>query len=172
MSDANWSDDRVSTLSKLWTDGLSASQIAKQLGGVSRNAVIGKVHRLGLSGRGAASAPQGANTRPARQPRIRRAAPARTPRPIAPTRTAPIAAPEGPGLIDNLAHLPVHACKWPTGDTARRTRRRESGPARRGGRIGTPSSSALWPALCDGPWAEDGPAEGWPSGLAWPSGSK
>src|SRR6202012_4301010 len=51
MSDANWSDDRVSTLSKLWIDGLSASQIANQLGGVTRNAVIGKVHRLGLSGR-------------------------------------------------------------------------------------------------------------------------
>lgn len=49
MSDAQWSDDRVTTLSKLWLDGLSASQIAKQLGGVTRNAVIGKVHRLGLS---------------------------------------------------------------------------------------------------------------------------
>ncbi|MGC1301992.1 MAG: GcrA family cell cycle regulator, partial [Caulobacteraceae bacterium] len=52
-----WSDDRVATLSKLWLEGLSASQIAKQLGGVTRNAVIGKVHRFGLSGRGAPSAP-------------------------------------------------------------------------------------------------------------------
>eukprot|EP01037_Dinobryon_pediforme_P013111 gene13111-13213_t len=49
-----WTDDRVSTLKKLWLDGLSASQIAKQLGGVTRNAVIGKVHRLGLSGHRAA----------------------------------------------------------------------------------------------------------------------
>ena len=39
-------------LKKLWQDGLSASQIAAELGGVTRNAVIGKVHRLGLSGRG------------------------------------------------------------------------------------------------------------------------
>lgn len=48
----SWTDDRVGQLKKLWTDGLSASQIAAQLGGVTRNAVIGKVHRLGLSGRG------------------------------------------------------------------------------------------------------------------------
>ena len=52
-----WTDDRVANLKKLWLDGLSASQIAKQLGGVTRNAVIGKVHRLGLSGRAAPSQP-------------------------------------------------------------------------------------------------------------------
>jgi len=54
----NWTDERVELLRKLWSEGLSASQIAAQLGGVSRNAVIGKVHRLKLSSRGrAASAP-------------------------------------------------------------------------------------------------------------------
>ncbi|MFZ2103185.1 MAG: GcrA family cell cycle regulator [Oricola sp.] len=47
----SWTDERVELLKKLWGDGLSASQIAAQLGGVSRNAVIGKVHRLKLSGR-------------------------------------------------------------------------------------------------------------------------
>ena len=52
-----WTDERVELLKKLWLDGLSASQIAKQLGGVTRNAVIGKVHRLGLSGRAAPSQP-------------------------------------------------------------------------------------------------------------------
>lgn len=46
-----WTDERVDLLKKLWADGLSASQIAGRLGGVTRNAVIGKVHRLGLSGR-------------------------------------------------------------------------------------------------------------------------
>ncbi|WP_210496833.1 GcrA family cell cycle regulator [Microvirga antarctica] len=46
-----WTDERVELLRKLWTDGLSASQIATELGNVTRNAVIGKVHRLGLSGR-------------------------------------------------------------------------------------------------------------------------
>ena len=47
-----WTDERVEILKKLWQEGLSASQIAAELGGVTRNAVIGKVHRLGLSGRG------------------------------------------------------------------------------------------------------------------------
>ena len=47
----SWTDERVERLKKLWLDGLSASQIALELGGVTRNAVIGKVHRLGLSGR-------------------------------------------------------------------------------------------------------------------------
>jgi GcrA cell cycle regulator len=52
----NWTDERVEQLRKLWSEGLSASQIAAQLGGVSRNAVIGKVHRLKLSSRGRAAA--------------------------------------------------------------------------------------------------------------------
>jgi len=46
-----WTDERVELLKKLWADGLSASQIAAELGGITRNAVIGKVHRLGLAGR-------------------------------------------------------------------------------------------------------------------------
>jgi GcrA cell cycle regulator len=47
-----WTEERVEMLKRLWQNGLSASQIAAELGGVTRNAVIGKVHRLGLSGRG------------------------------------------------------------------------------------------------------------------------
>ena len=47
----SWTDERVDLLKKMWTEGQSASQIAKELGGVTRNAVIGKVHRLGLSNR-------------------------------------------------------------------------------------------------------------------------
>lgn len=50
-----WTDERVELLKKLWAEGLSASQIAGRLGGVTRNAVIGKVHRLGLSGRATSS---------------------------------------------------------------------------------------------------------------------
>ena len=55
----SWTDERVELLKKMWTEGQSASQIAKELGGVTRNAVIGKVHRLGLSNRagGPATAP-------------------------------------------------------------------------------------------------------------------
>ena len=58
----SWTDDRVELLKKLWADGLSASQIAGELGGITRNAVIGKVHRLGLSGR--AKSPSSATPRP------------------------------------------------------------------------------------------------------------
>jgi len=47
----SWTDERVERLTKMWNEGQSASQIAKDLGGVTRNAVIGKVHRLGLSNR-------------------------------------------------------------------------------------------------------------------------
>ena len=54
---ASWSGERVSALKKLWLDGLSASQIASQLGGVTRNAVLGKIHRLGLSERAVTSKP-------------------------------------------------------------------------------------------------------------------
>ena len=53
----SWTDERVEMLKKMWSDGQSASQIAKELGGVTRNAVIGKVHRLGLSNRTAGAAP-------------------------------------------------------------------------------------------------------------------
>ena len=52
----SWTDERVEILKKLWGEGQSASQIAKELGGVTRNAVIGKVHRLGLSNRATSSA--------------------------------------------------------------------------------------------------------------------
>lgn len=47
----SWTDDRIGTLKKMWQQGKSASEIAEKLGGVTRNAVIGKAHRLGLSGR-------------------------------------------------------------------------------------------------------------------------
>ena len=47
----SWTDERVETLKRMWAEGQSASQIAKERGGVPRNAVIGKGHRLGLSNR-------------------------------------------------------------------------------------------------------------------------
>ena len=61
-----WTDERVELLKKLWAEGLSASQIAGRLGGVTRNAVIGKVHRLGLSGRATSS--RSSSPRPRRTP--------------------------------------------------------------------------------------------------------
>ena len=51
-----WADEtRVDMLKKLWAEGMSCSQVAERLGGITRNAVIGKVHRLGLSGRATTS---------------------------------------------------------------------------------------------------------------------
>ena len=59
----SWTDERIELLRKLWLEGLSASQIARELAnGISRNAVIGKVHRLGMSGRVKTAAP--ASVRP------------------------------------------------------------------------------------------------------------
>lgn len=96
----SWTDERVETLKRMWSEGQSASQIAKELGGVTRNAVIGKVHRLGLSNRvgGAggkedeeevaveAPAPRVETPRPAPEPAPRAAEP---PRPAPPERPAP-----------------------------------------------------------------------------------
>jgi GcrA cell cycle regulator len=112
-----WSDERVTTLTALWLDGLSASQIARQLGGVTRNAVIGKVHRLGLGGRGAPSKPTEAPRITPPRPARPRGRPVPPPRPAPATPPAPpLAAVEGPGLVANLVHLAAHACKWPIGD--------------------------------------------------------
>jgi len=62
----NWTDERVELLKKFWAEGLSASQIAAKLGGVSRNAVIGKVHRLKLSSRGRAATATPRTKKPAK----------------------------------------------------------------------------------------------------------
>lgn len=61
----SWTDERVELLKKMWGEGQSASQIAKEIGGVTRNAVIGKVHRLGLSNRaGSGTTSAKAGTKP------------------------------------------------------------------------------------------------------------
>ncbi len=75
----SWTDERVETLKKMWGEGQSASQIAKELGGVTRNAVIGKVHRLGLSNRagsgGAAATKAAPKEKPAAQAKVAPKAP-------------------------------------------------------------------------------------------------
>ncbi|MEM9268263.1 MAG: GcrA family cell cycle regulator [Pseudomonadota bacterium] len=63
----SWTDERVEALKKMWGDGKSASQIAKELGGVTRNAVIGKVHRLGLSNRTTSTKAQPVDKEPTKQ---------------------------------------------------------------------------------------------------------
>ncbi len=116
-----WTEDRVETLSKLWAEGLSASQIATKLGGVTRNAVIGKVHRLGLSGRAKPSNPSKATKRRAAArartprapsaPRIPRVA-AAAPPPLPPIEALPMAN----GEFATILTITDHMCKWPIGD--------------------------------------------------------
>lgn len=94
----SWTDERIDQLKAMWEKGMTASQIADELGGVSRNAVIGKAHRLGLQSR---PSPVKANEAPRKKPSARKvgsvtpkeadtssAAPARTPAPTAPQPTA------------------------------------------------------------------------------------
>ena len=81
----SWTDERVETLKRMWNEGQSASQIAKELGGVTRNAVIGKVHRLGLSNR------VGGPATPEPAPPVK---PAAAPKAEAPRAEAPKAAPQ------------------------------------------------------------------------------
>ena len=110
----SWTEERVEKLKELWTEGMSASQIAKTLGGVTRNAVIGKVHRLGLSNRTGGGQPADESKpaeKPAAAPRAAKPAPepdravdpgAGTPAEAAPARPQPpvrdAAQPRAPGL--------------------------------------------------------------------------
>ena len=105
MTQANWSEDRVEQLKTLWTEGLSASQIARALGGVTRNAVIGKVHRLGLAGRASPSRSE--------RPRL----------PMAPKVPAALVVEEDPLQLEDGSHATVltisdRMCRWPIGDPA------------------------------------------------------
>jgi len=78
----SWTDERVELLKKMWTEGQSASQIAKELGGVTRNAVIGKVHRLGLSNRTGGASSTAPAAAPKAEPKAK-AAPKAAPAPVA-----------------------------------------------------------------------------------------
>lgn len=123
-----WTDERVELLKKLWAEGLSASQIAHELGGVTRNAVIGKVHRLSLSGRAKPASSAAPRPRRARTTVTRPA-----PRPMTVGNTAlklhAVAEPRRVmvPIEDIVVPIPLRAsiltisdqtCKWPIGDPA------------------------------------------------------
>ena len=144
---AGWTEERVELLKKLWMEGLSASQIAGVLGeGVTRNAVIGKVHRLKLPGRARPTSnmpprvrtekrPRGGNRGASRLPGNTSSSRALTPSQKA-TRAALRASPhpsvvaeggasEAPQVQElfipedqrlTLLQLNEHTCKWPIGD--------------------------------------------------------
>ncbi len=143
----SWTDERVEKLKKMWGEGQSASTIAKELGGVTRNAVIGKVHRLGLSNRNgggssdtatkaepkaapekksakAAKAPEPAPA-PAQSPALRKIVPAGQPLPpqpsaneISPEALAKVSEIEKKAKKLTLMELTERTCKWPVGDPA------------------------------------------------------
>ncbi len=135
-----WTEERVEKLKELWAEGLSASEIARVLGGVTRNAVIGKVHRLRLAGRAPARrgspSPSSPGT-PAKRRETRQKTETR--RPAAPVtngatalkaqkesapveaakaETAPLSLvkPPAEGRITNIMDLTHKTCRWPIGD--------------------------------------------------------
>lgn len=122
----SWNEERVELLRKLWSEGLSASQIAGRLGSVTRNAVIGKVHRLGLSGRATTSRMK------THRPRQRMA---NAKRPVNKPRYPVAGNPTVRGLFEGEAYVPPAeemviplaerktiqsltecSCRWPIGD--------------------------------------------------------
>ena len=123
-----WTDERVELLKKLWADGLSASRIAAELGGVSRNSVIGKVHRLGLSGRAksvSASVPRQRKPR-THQHMMRLARPGvRGNTALAPMQVIETDHEPEPQIVENIIpmgqrcsilQLSESTCRWPIGD--------------------------------------------------------
>ena len=141
----SWTDERVELLKKMWTEGQSASQIAKELGGVTRNAVIGKVHRLGLSNRAGAASTPAPEKKPAKakaeaKPAAKKAPAERVvevtvtaPRkpivpagqPLPPQPSANEISPEALAKVNevektakkiSLMELTERTCKWPIGD--------------------------------------------------------
>lgn len=143
----SWTDERVETLKRMWGEGASASTIAKALGGVTRNAVIGKVHRLGLSNRAAggaeavgAAAPEAVAVEAAAEarpiPATHSAEPVATPlrgriipagQPLPPQPSANEISAEALAEVREvekgsarltLMELTERTCKWPIGDPA------------------------------------------------------
>ena len=104
MSAMNWSDDRVEQLKSLWTEGLSASQIARALGGVTRNAVIGKVRPA----------------RPRRAGRPRVSMSPKVPSLRSHTPPAPVVEEDPLTLADGnfatVLTISDRMCRWPIGD--------------------------------------------------------
>lgn len=134
MMDAGpgWTMERVELLKRLWSDGKSASQIAAEIGGVSRNAVIGKVHRLGLAGRARGGEEAATAVPPSKTVEIETAiavVETQAPEPVAILAHRP--APEFPAPAPAAAPAPValavservtimdlreSMCRWPLGD--------------------------------------------------------
>lgn len=106
----SWTDERVAVLTKLWGDGKTAAEIAKELGGVTRNAVIGKAHRLKLSNRASPIAAP-------KKPKIAKAQNQNTP-PSSEKKPPRSVAPKPDEKVGGIAltDLKANQCRWPQGD--------------------------------------------------------
>lgn len=122
----SWTEDRVELLKKLWGEGRTAAEIAGELGGVTRNAVIGKAHRLKLSGR---ASPIQQNKKPANSsapPAAKKVAPkpanqdvqAEAKKPVfaSPIVTDEISEADKKRKRVSLLDLAANGCRWPIGD--------------------------------------------------------
>ena len=98
----SWTEERIDRLKKMWHDGATASQIADELGGVSRNAVIGKAHRLGLEQRPSP-------VKPGEEKEVKKSAPAAP----APAAAAPRAAPKSEEAKPAAAAAPASTAAAP-----------------------------------------------------------
>ena len=102
----SWTDERINQLKTMWEKGLTASQIAEELGGVSRNAVIGKAHRLGLKSRPS----------PVKAAESKKKAAAATPKAAAPAKAAKPAGRPAPEPRERVERPAPAAASAPSGD--------------------------------------------------------
>jgi GcrA cell cycle regulator len=115
-----WNDEKIAKLRKLWQEGLTTGEIGKRLG-VSKNAVVGKAHRLGLKGRPSPIKRQEAAATPAAPAAAPSSSPSAAHAPSAPA-AAPVHAPSSsakknqPAKVFTLTDLTHNTCRWPIGD--------------------------------------------------------
>ena len=124
MSTSQWTSERIQTLIALWNEGLTTSEIGRRLG-ITKNAVVGKVHRLGLKKRASPIRSRGiTTTRPTPTPKLPKAdeagaATAQTAEPQAadaPVAAAPVPPKRRTGPVVQLDSLKPGMCSWPVGE--------------------------------------------------------
>lgn len=142
----SWTDERIDRLKAMWTEGKTASQIADELGGVSRNAVIGKAHRLGLDSRPSPVKPG--------EEKAAAAAPAAPVQTAAEVRPAPSKVREKPpiaAILETAAPMPDEAPPAP--------RAAEPAPAAAPVPSGKPESNLVYRSIGPGGFIRQGPGE-------------
>lgn len=103
-----WNDEKIGKLKKLWQEGLTTGEIGKRLG-VSKNAVVGKAHRLGLKGR-----PSPIKRAEGTTPATASAASSVSATPASPA--APASSKKQVAKVFTLIDLNSNTCRWPIGD--------------------------------------------------------